>query len=205
MARDQVEKGDREMAMQIDEARDLLWSAAHHWHFQGATESNLSFICCSCECTGMVEAGEHGYLRYSLLRGSQLIGSGRGFMTGDSVMEYEFIDSLGSKAEGAIISNIQPEMAAVASEPWKNSYRALERRSPGMDSITGHAAAEVLLEGIKRANTARGSAVADALRKLELKTLIGDWSSDAKGDMRVRKIYLFQVRNGAFEQIGEER
>ena len=83
MARDQVEKGDREMAMQIDEARDLLWSAAHHWHFQGATESNLSFICCSCECTGMVEAGEHGYLRYSLLRGSQLIGSGRGFMTGD--------------------------------------------------------------------------------------------------------------------------
>ncbi|HLE81900.1 MAG TPA: branched-chain amino acid ABC transporter substrate-binding protein [Dehalococcoidia bacterium] len=128
-----------------------------------------------------------------------------GFMTGDSVMEYEFIDSLGSKAEGAIISNIQPEMAAVASEPWKNSYRALERRSPGMDSITGHAAAEVLLEGIKRANTARGSAVADALRKLELKTMIGDWASDAHGDMRVRKIYLFQVRNGLFEQIGEER
>lgn len=128
-----------------------------------------------------------------------------GFMTGDSVMEYEFIDSLGSKAEGAIISNIQPEMAAVASDAWKSDYRALEKRSPGMDSITGYSAAHVLLEGVKRASTARGSAVADALRELELKTVIGDWASDANGDMRVRKIYLFQVRNGLFEQIGEER
>ncbi len=127
-----------------------------------------------------------------------------GFMTGDSVMEYEFIDALGSKAEGAIISNIQPEMAAVASEAWKSAYRALEKRSPGMDSITGYAAAHVLLEGIKRANAARGSSVADALRKLELKTIVGDWSADARGDMRVRKIFLFQVRNGLFVQIGEE-
>jgi len=128
-----------------------------------------------------------------------------GFMTGDSVMEYEFIDSLGARAEGAIISNIQPEMAAAASDAWKNAYRALEKRSPGMDSITGYSAAQVLLEGVKRAGTAKGTEVADALRKLELKTLIGDWSSDAKGDMRVRKIYLFRVRSGAFEQIGEEK
>jgi len=128
-----------------------------------------------------------------------------GFMTGDSVMEYEFIDALGSKAEGAIISNIQPEMAAVAPAPWKGAYRALEQRSPGMDSITGYAAAHVLLEGVKRASTLRGAAVADALRKLELKTLIGDWSADPNGDMRVRRIFLFQVRNGLFEQIGEER
>lgn len=127
------------------------------------------------------------------------------FMTGDSVVEYEFIDQLGSKAEGVIISNIQPEMSAVATEPWKDAYRALEKRSPGMDSITGHAAAQVLLEGVKRANTARGSAVADALRKLELKTIIGDWAADANGDMRDRKIYLYQVRNGVFVQIGEER
>jgi len=140
-----------------------------------------------------------------LLEALRTAGYSGGFMTGDSVMEYEFIDSLGSKAEGAIISNIQPEMAAVASDAWKSAYRALERRSPGMDSITGYAAAQVLLEGIKRANAARGSTVAEALRKLELKTVIGDWASDAAGDMRVRKIYLFQVRNGLFEQIGEER
>ena len=153
---------------------------------------------------GIFFAGDYpeGIPLLDALRGSGYKG---GFMTGDSVMEYEFIDTLGSKAEGAIISNIQPEMAAVATEPWREAYRALEKRSPGMDSITGYAAAHVLLEGVKTANTARGSAVADALRKLELKTLIGDWAADAYGDMRVRKIYLFQVRNGAFEQIGEER
>lgn len=128
-----------------------------------------------------------------------------GFMTGDSMVEYEFIDVVGSKAEGVIISNTQPEMTAVATESWKSAYRALERRSPGMDSITGHAAAHVLLEGVKRANTAKGSSVANALRQLELRTIIGNWASDAKGDMRDRKIYLYQVRGGRFEQIGEER
>lgn len=128
-----------------------------------------------------------------------------GFMTGDSMVEYEFIDMLGSRAEGTIVSNIQPEMSAVATEPWKSGYRALEKRSPGMDSITGYSAAQVLLEGVKRADSMRGSAVASALRKLEMKTLIGDWASDAHGDMRDRKIYIYQVRNGTFEQIGIER
>jgi len=128
-----------------------------------------------------------------------------GFMTGDSMVEYEFIDVLGSKAEGAIISNTQPEMMAVATEDWKSAYRNLEKRSPGMDSITGHAAAQVLLEGVKKANTAKGSAVADAVRQLELKTIVGNWATDAKGDMRERKIYLYQVRDGRFEQIGEEK
>lgn len=140
-----------------------------------------------------------------LLEALRTAGYKGGFMTGDSVMEYEFIDSLGSKAEGAYISNIQPEMAAVATEAWKAAYRALEKRSPGMDSITGYSAAHVLLEGIKKANSAKGSAVADALRQLEVKTLIGDWAADAKGDMRERKIYLFQVRNGLFEQVGVEK
>ncbi len=128
-----------------------------------------------------------------------------GFQTGDSMVEYEFIDMLGSKAEGTIITNTQPEMSAVATEPWKAAYRALEKRSPGMDSITGYAAAQVLLEGIKKANSSRGSAVASALRQLEVKTLIGDWASDAKGDIRDQKIYVYQVRNGTFQQIGEEK
>ncbi|MDO8670442.1 MAG: branched-chain amino acid ABC transporter substrate-binding protein [Dehalococcoidia bacterium] len=127
------------------------------------------------------------------------------FMTGDSVMEYEFIDSLGSKAEGVIISNIAPEMAAVATEEWKAAYRQVENRSPGMDSITGYAAAHVLLEGVKAADTNKGAAVAEKLRKLELDTLVGKWSSDNKGDMKERKIYLFRITKGAFQQIGVEK
>ncbi|MBI2863176.1 MAG: branched-chain amino acid ABC transporter substrate-binding protein [Chloroflexi bacterium] len=128
-----------------------------------------------------------------------------GFMTGDSVMEYEFIDSLGAKAEGVIVSNIGPEMAAVAKDDWKSAYRRVENRSPGMDSITGYAAAHVLLEGVRAANTSKGSAVADKLRQLELDTLVGKWSSDQKGDMKERKIYLFRVANAVFQQIGVEK
>src|SRR3990167_6026841 len=71
------------MAMQNEETKQVLWSGAHHWHFQAASESSLSFICCSCDCTIMVEANDHGFLCYSLMRGSELIGIGRGFMTGD--------------------------------------------------------------------------------------------------------------------------
>lgn len=128
-----------------------------------------------------------------------------GFVTGDSMVEYEFIDQLGSKAEGAIVTNTQPEMTAVATEEWKAAYRVVENRSPGMDSVQGYVAAQVLLEGVKRANTARGNAVADALRKTQLKTLIGEWSPDERGDMRDRKIYIYKVTSGTFQQIGEER
>jgi branched-chain amino acid transport system substrate-binding protein len=126
-------------------------------------------------------------------------------MTGDSVVEYEFIDTLGSKAEGVYMSNIQPEMAVVATQAWADTYRSVEKRSPGMDSITGDAATQVLLEGVKKANSMKGSAVADALRQLKTKTIIGDWAADANGDMQDRKIYMYQVRNGKFEQVAEER
>ena len=121
------------------------------------------------------------------------------------MVEYEFIDQLGSKAEGIIISNIQPEAKAVTNAQWENAYRALEKRSPGMDSITGHAAAQVLLEGVKKANSMKGTAVAEALRQIKTKTIIGDWASDKNGDMVDRKIYMYQVKDGQFQQIGEER
>jgi branched-chain amino acid transport system substrate-binding protein len=140
-----------------------------------------------------------------LLEALRTAGFKGGFMSGDSMVEYEFIDVLGSKAEGAIISNTQPELLAVSTEAWASAYRALEKRSPGMDSITGYAATQVLLEGVKQANSMKGNAVSTALRKLQMQTLIGDWASDERGDMRDRKIYLYQVRNGRFEQIGEER
>lgn len=127
------------------------------------------------------------------------------FMTGDSVVEYEFIDTLGSKAEGVFLSNIYPEMKAVMPAELQSAYRAVEQRSPGMDSITGYSAADVILAGVKQAGTASGAKVAGALRKLQIKTLIGDWSADANGDMQNRKIYLYQVKNGQFQQIGEEK
>ncbi len=128
-----------------------------------------------------------------------------GFQTGDSMVEYEFIDTLGSKAEGVIITNTQPEMSAVASEQWKSAYRVVENRSPGMDSITGYSAADVILAGIKQAGSMSGNKVADMLRKLEIKTVIGDWSADSRGDMRNRKIYVYQVKHGQFVQIGLEQ
>ncbi len=153
---------------------------------------------------GIFFAGDYpeGIPLVDALRSSGYTG---GFMTGDSVMEYEFIDALGSKAEGTIISNIFPEMKAVATDAWANAYRALEKRGPGMDSVTGYSAAHVLLEGVKQANSTQGGAVANALRKVQVKTLIGDWASDDKGDMRDRRIYIFQVKKGAFEQIGVEK
>jgi branched-chain amino acid transport system substrate-binding protein len=136
------------------------------------------------------------------LRGAGFQG---GFQTGDSMVEYEFIDTLGSKAEGVIVTNTQPEMSAVATEQWKSAYRAVEQRSPGMDSITGYSAADVILAGVKQADSLSGNKVADALKKMEIKTLIGDWSADSNGDMRNRKIYIYQVKNKQFVQIGLEQ
>lgn len=129
-----------------------------------------------------------------------------GFMSGDSVMTDAFVDELGSLAEGAILSNIQPAIDAVASPEWKAAYARLEQRRPGNDSVTGYAAAQVLIEGIKAAGAFDGRKAAEKLRSLVVKTLAnGEWRSNDEGDMQVRPIWFFQVRDGHFVQIGQEQ
>jgi branched-chain amino acid transport system substrate-binding protein len=123
------------------------------------------------------------------------------FMGSDGCFLYEFIDGSGPAAEGAYVSGITPDSELVADSKWWEEYQELEARNPGTYSVAGYSAMEVLVEGVKRADTLSADQVAEAIRALDLQSLVGRISYDAAGDLKEQTIYIFQVQNGEFVQV----
>lgn len=123
------------------------------------------------------------------------------FVASDGCFLYEFIDGSGPAAEGAYVSGVTPDSAAVTDAKWWKEYQTVEARNPGTYSIAGYTAMAVLAEGVKRARSLEGPKVADAMRQLQYDSLIGPIAYDDKGDLKQQTIYIFQVRDGQFVQI----
>ena len=60
---------------------------------------------------------------------------------------------------------------------------------------------QVLAEGVKQAGSLSTSKVADAIRKLDIKTPLGVVQYQDNGDLRTAQTYTFQVTNGQFVQV----
>lgn len=123
------------------------------------------------------------------------------FLCSDGCLPYAFIDESGPAAEGAYVSGITPDPQAVSDEKWWKAYQEVEHRNPGTYSTAGYSAMAVLAEGIKQAKSFDRDKVADALRRLQFRTLVGEISYDDKGDLRQQNIYIFQVRGGRYVQV----
>jgi branched-chain amino acid transport system substrate-binding protein len=76
-------------------------------------------------------------------------------------------------------------------------------RNPDTYSINGYSAMKVLLEGAKEAGTLEGSKVADAIRSLDITTPMGRVAYNANGDLKEQRIFIFQVKDGAFVQVSQ--
>jgi branched-chain amino acid transport system substrate-binding protein len=142
-----------------------------------------------------------GYVLLPELREAGVTAS---FMASDGCFLYEFIDGSGPAAEGAYVSGITPDSKLVADRNWWKEYQELETRNPGTYSIAGYSAMEVMVEGIKKAGTFSAAQVSEAIRGLQFKSLVGNISYDAAGDLREQQIYVFQVQNGDFVQVLSE-
>ncbi|KPL23759.1 MAG: hypothetical protein AMJ93_03940 [Anaerolineae bacterium SM23_84] len=126
------------------------------------------------------------------------------FMASDGCFLYEFIDGAGLAAEGAYVSGITPDSKLTADSNWWREYQALEARNPGTYSVAGYSAMQVIAEGIKKAGSFNAAQVAEAIRNLDLETLVGRVSYNAVGDLEEQRIYIFQVRDGDFVQVHAE-
>jgi branched-chain amino acid transport system substrate-binding protein len=142
---------------------------------------------------------------YVLLPELREAGSKVPFMASDGCFLYEFIDGSGPAAEGAYVSGVTPDSAAVVDEKWWKEYQEIEARNPGTYSVAGYTAMSVLAEGVRRARSLEGPKVADAIRTLSFTSLLGPISYDEKGDLREQTVYIFQVQNGRFVQIRPRR
>jgi branched-chain amino acid transport system substrate-binding protein len=123
------------------------------------------------------------------------------FMASDGAFLSPTIDESEGAAESMYISNFAPEPRTVVQASWIKAYQDVEFRNPDTYSINGYSAMKVLVEGAKKAGTLDGPRVADAIRTLDITTPMGKVAYDANGDLKEQRIFIFQVKDGAFVQV----
>jgi branched-chain amino acid transport system substrate-binding protein len=124
------------------------------------------------------------------------------FMASDGAFLSATIDESDGSAEGIYLSNFAPEPKAVVQANWIKAYQDVEFRNPDTYSINGYSAMKVLLEGAKKAGTLDGLRVADAIRSLDISTPMGKVVYDPNGDLKEQRVFIFQVKDSAFVQVG---
>ncbi len=123
------------------------------------------------------------------------------FVCSDGCFNSTFVDEAAPASEGSFVGAITPDPKRVADVAWWQGYQKVESRNPDTYSVPGYAAMAVLAEGVKKANTFDGARVADAIRQEDLNTLVGRVTYDAGGDLKDQRVYIFQVKDGAFVQV----
>ncbi len=137
------------------------------------------------------------YLRYDL----QQVGLGDlPFLASDGCFLAATIDQALGAAEGMYVTAFAPSPKAVGDPSWIAGYQAVEYRNPDTYSTGGYVAMQVLAEGARKANSFAGSAVADAIRKLNMDTLIGTVQYQDNGDLVAPNMYVYVVKDGEFVQ-----
>ncbi len=123
------------------------------------------------------------------------------FICSDGCFNSTYVDEAAPASEGTYVGAISPDPKIVGDKNWWSDYQKVESRNPDTYSIPGYAAMTVLAEGVKKANTFDAPKVADAIRALDLATLVGKVNYDASGDLKEQRVYVFQVKDGAFVQV----
>ncbi len=123
------------------------------------------------------------------------------FICSDGCFNSTYVDEAAPASEGTYVGAITPDPKIVGDKTWWQDYQRVESRNPDTYSVPGYAALAVLAEGVKKANTFDAARVADAIRTLDFNTLVGRVTYDANGDLKEQRVYVFQVREGAFAQV----
>ena len=123
------------------------------------------------------------------------------FMASDGCFLAATIDNADGAAEGMYVTGFAPSPKTAVDQAWVQGYQAVEYRNPDTYSVNGYSAMQVLAEGVKQAGSLSAAKVADAIRKLDIKTPLGAVQYQDNGDLRAAQIYTFQVKDGQFVQV----
>ncbi len=140
---------------------------------------------------------EAPYLRYAVVHAGLTVP----FLASDGAFLAATIDESEGTAEGMYVSGFAPSPKTAVDTTWIHRYQQVEYRNPDTYSINGYSALQVLAEGVKKANSFDAESVSAAIKSLNVQTPMGRLTFESNGDVRNATIYIFQVRNGAFEQV----
>jgi branched-chain amino acid transport system substrate-binding protein len=105
----------------------------------------------------------------------------------------EFYDTLKSNAEyiyGA--TQWEPVLNYPGNKEWFEAYKTEFKHEPSYHSAAGYAGCLIYGEAVKRANSLDADKVREALLKLEMRTMFGDYKVDPDGYQLAHKMVTFQ-------------
>jgi branched-chain amino acid transport system substrate-binding protein len=137
------------------------------------------------------------YLRYAL----SLTDLNVPLLASDGCFLSATIDESNETADGMYVSAFGPSPWATAGDEWIKAYQEVEYRNPDTYSLNGYVAMKVLLDGSEKASSLDSGAVSDAIRQLDMDSLLGHVSYQANGDLKDPTIYIFEVQDSTFVQV----
>ena len=142
-------------------------------------------------------ASEAPYLRVGLVEAELNLP----MLASDGAFLAATIDEAGAAAEGMYVSALAPSPLMTAGTDWIEAYREVENRDPGPFSINGYMAMQALAAGVRAANSFQGHDVAQAIRELEIGTLLGPIRFSGNGDLVNAQVWIYRVEEGEFRQM----
>ncbi len=109
----------------------------------------------------------------------------------------EFYDTLKQNAEYIYGSTQwEPTLPYPGIKEWLAAYRKEFGHDPSYHSAAGYAGCLVYAEGVRRAGSLDSDKVREALLKLEMRTMFGDYKVDQDGFQVAHKMVVFQWSEG---------
>ncbi len=122
-------------------------------------------------------------------------------LASDAAFLASALDGGGGASEGLFVSALAPSPDAAAEETWTEAFRAVVRRDPGPFSLNGYVAMQVLAAGVRAANSFQGHEIAQGIRKIEIKTMLGPIRFSANGDWANARVWFYRVEGGDFRPL----
>lgn len=129
------------------------------------------------------------------------------FISGDGVIDPEFTKTAGKSADNSFLTF--PELLPFAPDVYEkfpiakkfNEDYQSKFGQVGPYSIYSYDAANILLNGIQKANSTDGKKIAEAIRNSEHDCAMGKIKFDAKGDILGSFYGIWEVKDGTFHFV----
>lgn len=135
-----------------------------------------------------------------LVKQAKALGIKAPFMSGDGVIGEEFLKIAGADAEGTY-ATFAPDVNNIPSAKGFVEKYTAKYGKPGPYSVYAYVAANILLQGIKDANSTEGEKISEAIHRMRYDGALGTVEFDEKGDVKVSPYVIWQVKGGKWEQI----
>lgn len=134
-----------------------------------------------------------------LAKQARALGIKAPIMSGDGVMGDEFINIAGKDSEGAY-ATFAPDVNNIPSAKGFVQKYTSKYGKPGPYSVYAYVAANILLQGIKDANSTSGEKITKAIKGIKYEGALGTIDFDEKGDVKTSPYVIWQVKKGKWEQ-----